>query len=107
MFLGSEAFPENPEKVYEKWAAMAKKWNCCGYEQDWLDTQYKRIKALRSDPHMAERWIFGMFDAMEKIYEAVEPFQFSNSILPNFRRKQDVARRQIEQARSEILYSKR
>lgn len=47
------------------------------------------------------------FNAMEALYEAVESFQFSGSILPGFRRKQDVARRQIEQARSEILYAKR
>lgn len=62
------------------------------------------LDLLRKDNYKeAER----MFDAMETIYESVEPIQFSNSIIPNFRRKQDVARRQIEQARSEILYSKR
>ncbi len=62
------------------------------------------LDLLRKDKYKdAER----MFDSMEKIYESVELIQFSNSIIPNFRRKQDVARRQIEQARSEILYSKR
>ncbi|MCC7552850.1 hypothetical protein KO317_04275 [Candidatus Micrarchaeota archaeon] len=62
------------------------------------------LDLLRKDNYKeAER----MFDAMEKIFESVEPVQFSNSIVPGFRRKQDVARRQIEQARSEILYSKR
>ncbi len=62
------------------------------------------LDLLRKDNYKeAER----MFNAMEKVYESVEPVQFSNSIVPGFRRKQDVARRQIEQARSEILYSKR
>ena len=62
------------------------------------------LDLLRKDKYTeAER----MFNEMERIYESVEPVQFSNSIVPGFRRKQDVARRQIEQARSEILYSKR
>jgi len=43
------------------------------------------------------------FLQMEKLYEAMLPLRFSNSILPNFRRKQDVARMQLEQARSELL----
>ncbi|MBM3229668.1 hypothetical protein FJZ26_04520 [Candidatus Parvarchaeota archaeon] len=43
------------------------------------------------------------FDTMSAIYEAMIPIRFSNSILPNFRRKQDVARVQVEQARSELL----
>ena len=47
----------------------------------------------------AERY----FDVMDAIYEAVLPLRFSNSLLPNFRKKQDVARIQIEHARSELL----
>jgi translin len=43
------------------------------------------------------------FEQMNGIYEAMLPLRFSNSILPNFRRKQDVARMQVEQARSELL----
>jgi translin len=43
------------------------------------------------------------FSKMDELYEALLPLKFSNSILPNFRRKQDVARMQIEQARSEML----
>ncbi|MEM2637358.1 MAG: Sip1-related alpha-galactosidase [Candidatus Korarchaeota archaeon] len=66
IFLGSEAFPMNPEAVYDDWGRMARSWNCCGYEQDWLDTQYKRVKMLRSDPYLAEKWVFGMFNAMSK-----------------------------------------
>ncbi len=43
------------------------------------------------------------FDAMSEIYEQLIPIRFSNSILPNFRKKQDVARSQVERARSELL----
>lgn len=43
------------------------------------------------------------FSKMEELYEALLPIRFSNSLLPEFRRKQDVARMQLEQARSELL----
>ncbi|MFH1470224.1 MAG: hypothetical protein ABIF01_00590 [Candidatus Micrarchaeota archaeon] len=43
------------------------------------------------------------FETMSNIYEATLPLRFSNSILPNFRKKQDVARIQVESARSELL----
>ncbi|MBI2079447.1 RNA-binding protein [Candidatus Micrarchaeota archaeon] len=43
------------------------------------------------------------FEIMEKIYDALLPLKFSNAVLPEFRRKQDVARIQIEQARGELL----
>ena len=43
------------------------------------------------------------FKMMEEIYDELLPLRFSNSVLPEFRRKQDVARHQIEQARGELL----
>jgi len=43
------------------------------------------------------------FALMEEIFDALLPLRFSNAILPEFRRKQDVARIQIEQARGELL----
>jgi len=43
------------------------------------------------------------FSKMDELYEALLPVRFSNSLIPNFRRKQDVARMQLEQARSELL----
>lgn len=43
------------------------------------------------------------FEMMESIYSALLPLRFSNAVLPEFRRKQDVARIQIEQARGELL----
>lgn len=43
------------------------------------------------------------FDAMNAAYEATLPLKFSNSLLPGFRKKQDVARIQLENARSELL----
>ncbi len=43
------------------------------------------------------------FKMMEDIYDELLPMRFSNSILPEFRRKQDVVRLQIEQARGQLL----
>jgi len=43
------------------------------------------------------------FEMMEMIYDELLPLRFSNSVLPEFKRKQDVARHQIEQARGELL----
>ena len=57
-------------------------------------------EALRKgDKKLAEQY----FKMMEAIYDALLPLRFSNSVLPEFRRKQDVARIQIEQARGELL----
>lgn len=43
------------------------------------------------------------FDLMNAIYDELIPIRFSNSLLPNFRKKQDVARGQVESARSELV----
>ena len=43
------------------------------------------------------------FKMMEEIYDELLPLRFSNSVLPEFRKKQDCARHQIEQARGELL----
>jgi translin len=43
------------------------------------------------------------FELMSAIYDELLPIRFSNSLLPNFRKKQDVARMQVEQARSELV----
>ncbi len=53
-------------------------------------------KGKRED---AERY----FDLMEQVYDELLPLRFSNSVLPEFRKKQDSARHQIEQARGELL----
>lgn len=53
----------------------------------------------RNERKEAERF----FSFMEEIYDSLLPLRFSNSVLPDFRRKQDVARIQIEQARGELL----
>ncbi len=44
-----------------------------------------------------------LFDLANGMYEELMPIHFSNSLLPNFRKKQDVARIQVEQARSELM----
>jgi len=43
------------------------------------------------------------FKMMEEIFDELLPIRFSNSVLPEFRKKQDVARRQIEEARGKLL----
>lgn len=43
------------------------------------------------------------FELMSALYDELSVVRFSNSLLPNFRKKQDVARMQVEQARSEIM----
>lgn len=53
----------------------------------------------RGNKHEAEFY----FKMMEDIYDELLPLRFSNAILPEFRRKQDSARHQIEQARGELL----
>ncbi len=53
----------------------------------------------RKDKKKAELY----FSLMEEIFDALLPLRFSNAILPEFRRKQDVGRIQIEQARGELL----
>lgn len=53
----------------------------------------------RGNRHEAEIY----FRMMEGIYDQLLPLRFSNAVLPEFRRKQDVARIQIEQARGELL----
>ncbi|MEW6329404.1 MAG: hypothetical protein AB1468_04765 [Candidatus Micrarchaeota archaeon] len=54
----------------------------------------------RNDSRRAEYY----FERMNEIYEAMLPIRFSNSLLPQFRKKQDVARTQVEHARSELLH---
>jgi translin len=58
---------------------------------------YESLRKGRKED--AERY-FGM---MEEIYDELLPLRFSNSVLPEFRKKQDSARHQIEQARGELL----
>lgn len=43
------------------------------------------------------------FDLMTQIYDQLSVIRFSNSLLPNFKPKQDQARHALEMARSEIL----
>ncbi|MFH0884905.1 MAG: hypothetical protein V1861_04305 [Candidatus Micrarchaeota archaeon] len=53
----------------------------------------------RGNKHEAEFY----FKMMEEVYDELLPLRFSNSVLPEFRKKQDSARHQIEQARGELL----
>ncbi|MFA5050236.1 MAG: RNA-binding protein [Candidatus Micrarchaeia archaeon] len=53
----------------------------------------------KGDKKEAERY----FSHMENIFDSLIHLKFSNSVLPDFRRKQDVARIQIEQARGELI----
>ncbi len=56
----------------------------------------------RSELEKAERYS----DLMKSIYDASRSIRYQESILPGFRRKQDVARILLESCMSEILYFK-
>jgi len=43
------------------------------------------------------------FDMMDALHQAMLPIRFTNSVLPGFRVKQDVLRKQLELARSELF----
>jgi len=58
---------------------------------------YEALRRGKKDE--AERY----FSMMEGIYDSLLPLRFSNAVLPEFRRKQDAARHQVEQARGELL----
>ncbi len=46
------------------------------------------------------------YETMKEIYDSTMHIRFANSILQNFRKKQDVARIQLETTGSELLYLK-
>jgi len=62
------------------------------------------LEALMKDMHGEAKLYFSF---MKKVYDATRGIRFTDAILPSFRRKQDVARMQIENASSELLRSKR
>src|SRR3989338_3016730 len=70
---------------------------CCDVVGEFRREMLEMLKAGKKKE--AEKY-FGM---MEAVYDELVPIRFSNSLLPNFRKKQDVARGQVEQARSEIV----
>ena len=72
---------------------------CCDVVGEFRREMLEMLKAGKKKG--AEKY-FGM---METVYDELVPIRFSNSLLPNFRKKQDVARSQVEQARSEIVRS--
>lgn len=60
------------------------------------------LECLKSGDKKGAQYFFGLMSAA---YDELLPLRFSNSVLPNFRKKQDVARMQVEQARSELVRS--
>ncbi len=46
-----------------------------------------------------------MFELMEQLHDVTLPLNFSRALLPNFKQKQDVSRRQVEYARSELTHA--
>lgn len=47
-----------------------------------------------------------MFDLMSCLYEVLSEIKLSSAVLPGFKGKVDVARRQVENARSELFFAK-
>jgi len=62
------------------------------------------LEALMKDMHSEAKLYFSF---MKKVYDATRGIRFTDAILSGFRRKQDVARMQIENASSELLHFKR
>lgn len=52
-------------RVFDIWAESVVKWGGIMYEQDWLGTQMDKVEALRSDPHLAGKWLSDMAGAMD------------------------------------------
>ncbi len=61
------------------------------------------LESLRADRIKEAEWYF---DTMKGIYDSTRRLRFAEAVLSGFRKKQDVARIQIETAGSEILYAK-
>jgi len=57
----------------------------------------------KNDRKGAER----CYDLMLEIYDSTVPMRFANSVVPDFRKKQDVARMQIERLSGELLFFQR
>jgi len=62
------------------------------------------LESLREDRIKEAEWYF---DTMKKIYDSTRKLRFAEAVLGGFRKKQDVARIQIENAGSEILSARR
>ena len=56
----------------------------------------------RGNNKLASRY----YELMKDIYDSTLHIRFANSILPGFRKKQDVARIQLESLASELLHTK-
>ena len=54
----------------------------------------------KNDKKRAEK----CYDIMLEIYDSTVPMRFANSLVPEFRKKQDVARTQIERLSGELLF---
>jgi translin len=61
------------------------------------------LESLRADRIKEAEWYF---DTMKSIYDSTRRLRFAEAVLGGFRKKQDVARIQIENAGSEILSAK-
>ncbi len=62
------------------------------------------LEYLRAGDKRRAEWYF---DMMEQIYDGTRKLRFAEAVLSGFRKKQDVARIQIENAGSEILSFRR
>ncbi len=56
---------------------------------------------MKNDLKRAQKY----YDLMVEIYDSTVPLRFANSLVPDFRKKQDVARIQIERMNSEMFLS--
>ncbi|MCL5428002.1 MAG: hypothetical protein M1321_02360 [Candidatus Marsarchaeota archaeon] len=81
--------------------------NCVSYLLGLLDSvgelkRYSTDRLRKNERAKAEK----CYDLMLEIYDSTVPMRFANSLVPEFRKKQDVARTQIERLSSELLLSR-
>jgi len=68
-----------------------------------VNLREKRYMSLRKGNN---KLASSYYELMKDIYDSTLHIRFANSILPSFRKKQDVARIQLESLASELLHTK-
>ena len=59
-------YPIDSYKVYRELAKKVSGWNCIGYEQDWLDTQFELADRFKSEVDLGDGWLEEMSRAFRE-----------------------------------------
>lgn len=57
---GSAAIPKDPVKFFKRFFTQQKGWGLSMYEQDWMNLEYEKSKALQRNLTLADLWLRGM-----------------------------------------------